>query len=345
MEIDFEGFWQCRLATDPDPSDEQKGISGFTYAVAGESLLEPSMWSQAKDIEDRYGKKEPAFMDNPAQTGQLGIKNIREASPDFAKYNERLIGVNVTGVKVGGIPDLNLTRKMKGALVRFEKSDGIENYPWEGPIFEGRNQIVSDGDPDRFTLNPFVISLSDAETDTAFLRRFDPLDLECPYEPLVNLFPNDPLVRRLPVQRFAQSTELLQQMGIDPDQLENHFINRSEWLESKVMQAEAQGKEALAEAYRSRLFAVKFFTESTGPTVLANRLLSRISLRQLYHHTIRGTVDMNPPLMVDQAYFNPYVIDTDQEWEILYYLGGYDGDLMCGWCTGTLTLPLKSVND
>jgi hypothetical protein len=36
----FEGWAQCRLATDPDPSDEPRGVSGWTCAVAGEPDLD-----------------------------------------------------------------------------------------------------------------------------------------------------------------------------------------------------------------------------------------------------------------------------------------------------------------
>lgn len=338
LDISFEGFWQCRLATDPDPSDEQKGISGFTYSIAGETLLEPSFWSQAKDIESAYGTKDSAFVDTTSQHEQREIKNIREASPDFQTYNEKGIGIRVTEVKWNGIKSPSLTQSLAGSLVRFEGNPNIKDYKWRGPIFEGRNQIVSDGDPDRFTLTPFVISLSDQEHDEAFLRRFDPLDMDHPYDQLYTIFPNDPLVRRLPVQRFAMSQELLDELGISD--LDNHFVNRANWLKSKVMEAEANGQDALAEAFKSRLFAVNFFTKATGPTVLENRLLSRVSLRQLYHHTIRGTEDMLPAPMVNQSYFGPYQVDVTKDWDILYYLGGYDGDLMSGWCTGTLSLPV-----
>ena len=34
--INFSGWFQCRLATDPDPTDEPRGVSGFTFALAGE---------------------------------------------------------------------------------------------------------------------------------------------------------------------------------------------------------------------------------------------------------------------------------------------------------------------
>lgn len=40
LELTFQGWVQIRLATDPDPSDEPRGVSGWTYAVAGEPDLD-----------------------------------------------------------------------------------------------------------------------------------------------------------------------------------------------------------------------------------------------------------------------------------------------------------------
>jgi hypothetical protein len=36
----FSGWFECRLATDPDPTDEPRGVSGWTSAVAGEPDLD-----------------------------------------------------------------------------------------------------------------------------------------------------------------------------------------------------------------------------------------------------------------------------------------------------------------
>jgi hypothetical protein len=36
MKINFEGWFQCRFATDPDPSDDPRGVSGPTFTVPGE---------------------------------------------------------------------------------------------------------------------------------------------------------------------------------------------------------------------------------------------------------------------------------------------------------------------
>ncbi|EAZ82069.1 hypothetical protein [Algoriphagus machipongonensis] len=340
LDIIFDGYFQCRLATDPDPSNEQRGISGFTYSVAGETLLDPSIWSQAKDIEKAYGPKEECFKDPLRSNTQFDIKNIREASPDYSNYNSRGIGILVKEVQINGetVPELN--EKMKGALCRFANRPK-SNGPYKGPIFEGRNQITSDGDPDRFTVNPFLFTINTPDDSKTVISRFDPLDMEYPDKQLYEVFPNTILDRRLPYQRFALSTDGLAQIGLTQDDLNTYFQNRMVWLKSKIVEAEAINKPALAEAYRSRLYAVNFFTQATGPTVLANRLLSRIPLRQLYRHTIRGNSGMEPTPIADQEYFGPYQIDTEKDWEILYYLGQYDGDLMAGWCSGTLSIPLK----
>ncbi len=340
LSISFDGYFQCRLATDPDPSNEQRGISGFTYAVAGETLLDPSIWSQAKDIEKNYGKKDPAFQDPLRSNPQFDIKNIREASPDYSNYNQRGIGILVNKVEIDGVLVPDLDSKLKGALCRFANRP-ISNGPYKGPIFEGRNQITSDGDPDRFTVNPFLFTISTPDDSKTVLSRFDPLDFDKPDDQLYQVFPNDKVDRRLPYQRFALSETGLNQIGLTSDDLNTYFQNRMNWLKGKIVEAEATNKTALAEAFRSRLYAVNFFTQATGPTVLANRLLSRIPLRQLYKHSIRGNAYMDPIPKVDAEFFSPHQIDMEKDWEILYYMGQYDGDLMAGWCSGTLDIPLR----
>lgn len=340
LNISFDGYFLCRLATDPDPSNEQRGVSGFTYSVAGETLLNPAIWSQAKDIEAAYGKKSEEFKDPLRSNPQFDIMNIREASTDYQNYNQRGIGILVSGVSVDGIPDEELEGKLKGGLFRFANRPQ-SNGPYNGPIFEGRNQITSDGDPDRFTVNPFLMTISTPDDAKTVLSRFDPLDMEHPDDQLYKIFPNDKVNRRLPYQRFAQSSDGLNQIGVDPNNLGNYFVNRMNWLKGKIVEATAVGKIALAEAYKSRLYAVNFFTQATGPTVLENRLLSRIPLRQLYQHSIRGNQSMTPVPMADSEFFAPYTIDMEKDWNILYYLGQFDGDLMTGWCSGELKIPLE----
>lgn len=69
MNLEFEGWWQCRFATDPDPADDPRGVSGPTFVVAGEEPL------------DRI---------------------IRWQSPQFPRYPmEKAVGVTVRRVTFG----------------------------------------------------------------------------------------------------------------------------------------------------------------------------------------------------------------------------------------------------
>ena len=40
LDVHFEGYFLCRLTTDPDPTDEPRGVSGYTLALAGETNLD-----------------------------------------------------------------------------------------------------------------------------------------------------------------------------------------------------------------------------------------------------------------------------------------------------------------
>ncbi len=40
LTVHFAGWFQCRLATNPDPTDELRGVSGHTFALAGEPDLD-----------------------------------------------------------------------------------------------------------------------------------------------------------------------------------------------------------------------------------------------------------------------------------------------------------------
>jgi hypothetical protein len=56
IQLQFEGWFECRLATDPDPSDEFRGISGWTFAVAGEPDLDRIIRFQPEESVDRMKK-------------------------------------------------------------------------------------------------------------------------------------------------------------------------------------------------------------------------------------------------------------------------------------------------
>src|SRR4051812_18777626 len=55
LTLDFEGWFQCRLATDPDLYDHPRGLEGSTYAVGSEPNLDRIIRPQAPVAPRSYG--------------------------------------------------------------------------------------------------------------------------------------------------------------------------------------------------------------------------------------------------------------------------------------------------
>jgi len=85
LTIAFEGFVQIRLATDPDPSDDPRGASGWTFAVAGEPDLDRVLVLQ----EDDQRRVHRSF----GPTIGVSIRDVQGASNPKAR--EALLGARV----------------------------------------------------------------------------------------------------------------------------------------------------------------------------------------------------------------------------------------------------------
>jgi hypothetical protein len=55
LEITFQGWFQCRLATDPDPYDEPRGVSGYVRAYVNEPDLDRIIRFQDPPFTREYG--------------------------------------------------------------------------------------------------------------------------------------------------------------------------------------------------------------------------------------------------------------------------------------------------
>ncbi len=63
LELEFEGWFQLRMATDPDPTDEPRGLSGYTFALPGEPDFDGLLHLQPGEAgvcERRYGPEPDA---------------------------------------------------------------------------------------------------------------------------------------------------------------------------------------------------------------------------------------------------------------------------------------------
>jgi len=56
IEIGFRGWFQARLATDPDPYDEPRGVSGYVHAYAGEPDLDRVICFQPPPFVRSHGR-------------------------------------------------------------------------------------------------------------------------------------------------------------------------------------------------------------------------------------------------------------------------------------------------
>src|ERR1044071_8767591 len=61
LDIGFDGYFMCRLATDPDPTNEERGMSGYTMALATEEPLDQVIRLQADPDWLRRNARRPLF--------------------------------------------------------------------------------------------------------------------------------------------------------------------------------------------------------------------------------------------------------------------------------------------
>lgn len=114
--LEFSGWFQCRLATDPDPHDEPRGVSGYVHAYVGEPDL------------DRI---------------------IHWSPPPFQRTHAQLVGVTVSGVANNGVPVAG--HPLVGASLallgqpKFEGRNGVIADDGEEPIYPFNLQISAGG--------------------------------------------------------------------------------------------------------------------------------------------------------------------------------------------------------
>jgi hypothetical protein len=87
--LHFEGWFQCRMATDPDPTDEPHGVSGPTFTVAGEPPF------------DRLIRLQDPICPRYPHTDDIGVDVVRIEVDGSAVADHPLLGaaVSLTGAE------------------------------------------------------------------------------------------------------------------------------------------------------------------------------------------------------------------------------------------------------
>jgi hypothetical protein len=137
LSINFEGWCQIRLPTNPDPPDEPRGVSGYTFALAGEPDL------------DRV---------------------IRFRHPVAPRTHAEVPDVRVRSVTVGG-KDWEGSPLADGPVDLLNQDGETPRRPIDpmGPKFEERNYILTlPGDQ---PIDPFHIQVKSKDDRIELARR------------------------------------------------------------------------------------------------------------------------------------------------------------------------------
>jgi hypothetical protein len=306
LEAGFEGFFMCRLATDPDPNNERRGRSGYTMALSGEDPLDQVIRLQADDYVRRNLR---------APASSMGID----------------VGVRVTSVRFDGKPWAG-SPNLVNAEVRLLGHEDI--FP--GPIFESRNNVVGSDDSLAFAISPFHLAIDKHHGSGAPLlgiRAVDHLNPADPEQPIWRI--EDPTVygRRLPTAFDSSSSEVMEALGVfdfyayfrDRRIFLHDEIARLQALLGNALEPEEQASIGLAiEETRSRIFQLELW---------GDRVINKLGFQLRWefdingHQSVEGDLGGRPSL--------------DQPWHVWLWCGGWDGDLLIGYLRGALSIPFE----
>ncbi len=180
--LEFEGYYQNRITTDPDPTDEPRGVSGYTFALAGEPDLDNIVRMQP----DEKGVHVRPYGLPGAPGPQVGV-TVRRATRDGNEVPE------LTGAKVQFLNAQILEHN--GILVRndyfvidplhviitqndkviLERTDILNLANPNMPLWEATSEQLLRRQPKKFTKNSAAVAeatgLPNADNNTLMDNR------------------------------------------------------------------------------------------------------------------------------------------------------------------------------
>lgn len=308
--VRFQGYFACRIATDPDPTDEPRGMSGYTMALANEDPLDQVIRLQ---IDQAYLQK-----------------NARPPLQDMFKNREFLLGVRVHDVRYGTDPD-SATPYLPGirALGSLPVSLNGGDAPLRGTIFDSRNIITGNDDAMAFVVYPFNLSIGNPSAPmTSWITTSEWL--------------NPPYTYTDPAQ-YAERLSTLADGNAHPEQIMEvseaigvydpyaYFLARRRYLQKLIDDAAGQppspALDARVQGYKSRIQQIDFW---------GDRMNGKLATRCNWDYDLGGSNTLNA------AGLNGKVI-AGPPWHVGFWCGGWDGDLLIGYMRGRLDIPFQAT--
>jgi hypothetical protein len=100
----FEGWFQCRLATDPDPTDEPRGVSGYVCAVAGEPDLDRIIRFQPPTVQRTHCPQIGVFVTEVYSNGAMAAEHPLNGAVVNLLKNAKFEGRNGVVAEAGFEP-------------------------------------------------------------------------------------------------------------------------------------------------------------------------------------------------------------------------------------------------
>lgn len=290
--LNFEGYFQMRMATDPDPTDDKRGVSGYTFALAGEPDLDAKIHLQPNE------------------------EGVWER--EFGPGGGPSVGVTVRSATLNGVaaPDLVGTR------IAFV----------DAQILEHNGILVRN---DYFIIHPFRVRLLRADDDTILLERVDWLNPDKPDMP-ENDATATMLTRRQAKKFTGNSQAVADATGLESPANVALIANRLERRRSlqELLKSTTDPIEIAALESRIEQLAIVERWWELSANVGQNRVINRRAA-QLALQLDGWNVDMNGRVDVNELDAAP-----NYPWNISFWMGGWDGDALCGYIKGTWTIPL-----
>jgi hypothetical protein len=310
LEIKYQGYFMCRIATDPDPTNEGRGMSGYTMALAQESLLDQVIRLQPHDPDhpDYFTRN----LRPPLRNGDMGVT----------------LGVKVCDVRFDGQPFARGRDALCGAKVWL---DG-KSPPMNGPVFNSRNSITGSDDTMAMVVTPFHLRI-EHEATGARITAIDHLDPAHPEMPIWKIF--DPAVYQRRLTSAVSSTDMDVLEAINVYDTYGYFRDRRRYLEKRIAdvkslratvdahdRAHLAALDAELEGYESRIYQLELW---------GDRVIGKLNMKCAWQFASNGLQTAHGEL--------GGTLDIAQPWQQAFWFGGWDGDLLIGYMRGTLSAP------
>lgn len=251
----FQGHFMCRIAVDPDPTNDPRGRSGYTMALASEDPLDQVIRLQP----DEYV-----------------LKNLRKPADTIGLQ----VGVDVVSVTFDGKPWAG-SPNLLGAHVRLLGKEDV----FEGPTFASRNNIVGSDDTMAFVINPFELALDKEGPGGQSLLKLRASDYVNPANPAQELWEiADPSIygRRLPTSFNGASAEAMQAVSVFDGYA--YFRGRRTFLQEEIDRLHAgagsdEDTELAIEEAKSRLYQLEFW---------GDRMINKLGFQLEWEFDVNG---------------------------------------------------------